>query len=113
MPAKLYVLPASHPSKAAELMLERKGVPFKRRDLIFLMHIAVVKARRFPGRTVPALIWEDGRKIQGSRNISRFLDEERPDPPLFPADPEQRRKLDERLAEFRERRGFWHGWRRG
>src|SRR5262245_55599616 len=27
--------------------------------------------------------------------------------------PEQRRKLDERLAEFRERRGFWHGWRRG
>jgi periplasmic protein CpxP/Spy len=27
--------------------------------------------------------------------------------------PEQRRRLDERLAEFRERRGFWHGWRRG
>jgi protein CpxP len=27
--------------------------------------------------------------------------------------PEQRRTLDERLAEFRERRGFWHGWRRG
>jgi periplasmic protein CpxP/Spy len=27
--------------------------------------------------------------------------------------PEQRRKLDERLAEFRERRGFWQGWRRG
>jgi len=27
--------------------------------------------------------------------------------------PEQRRKLDERLAEFREQRGFWHGWRRG
>lgn len=95
MPAKLYVLPASHPSKAAELMLERKGVPFKRRDLIFLMHIAVVKARRFPGRTVPALIWEDGRKIQGTRNISRFLDEERPDPPLFPADPERRRKVEE------------------
>jgi len=27
--------------------------------------------------------------------------------------PEQRRKLDDRLTEFRERRGFWHGWRRG
>jgi periplasmic protein CpxP/Spy len=27
--------------------------------------------------------------------------------------PEQRRKIDDRLAEFRERRGFWHNWRRG
>jgi Spy/CpxP family protein refolding chaperone len=26
---------------------------------------------------------------------------------------EQRRKIDDRLAEFRERRGFWHHWRRG
>src|SRR6188768_3315629 len=95
MPAKLYVLPASHPSKAAELMLQRKGVDYKRRDLIFLMHIPVVKARGFPGRTVPALIWEDGRKIQGTREISRFLDQERRDPPLFPGDPDQRRKVEE------------------
>ena len=27
--------------------------------------------------------------------------------------PEQRRKLDARLAEFRERRGFWQRWHRG
>jgi periplasmic protein CpxP/Spy len=27
--------------------------------------------------------------------------------------PEQRRKLDDRLTELRERRGFWHGWHRG
>jgi periplasmic protein CpxP/Spy len=27
--------------------------------------------------------------------------------------PEQRRKIDDRLAEFREHRGFWHHWRRG
>ena len=27
--------------------------------------------------------------------------------------PEQRRKIDDRLTEMRERRGFWHGWRRG
>jgi glutathione S-transferase len=95
MRTKLYVLPASHPSMAAQLMLQRKGVEFKRRDLIFLMHIAVVKARGFPGRTVPALIWEDGRKVQGSRNISRFLDEVRPDPPLFPSDPDRRRAVEE------------------
>jgi glutathione S-transferase len=95
VPAKLYVLPASHPSMAAELMLKRKGVQYKRRDLIFVMHIPVVKARGFPGRTVPALIWDDGRKIQGTRNISRFLDQERPEPPLFPADAEQRRQVEE------------------
>ena len=27
--------------------------------------------------------------------------------------PEQRRKIDDRLTEMRERRGFWHSWRRG
>jgi periplasmic protein CpxP/Spy len=27
--------------------------------------------------------------------------------------PEQRHKIDDRLTEMRERRGFWHGWRRG
>jgi Spy/CpxP family protein refolding chaperone len=27
--------------------------------------------------------------------------------------PEQRRTIDDRLTEFRERRGFWHGWRHG
>ena len=90
----LYVIPASHPSKAAELMLERKGLQFKRRDLITAMHIPVLKAMRFPGRTVPALRW-DGEKVQGTRDISRFLDRVQPEPPLFPADPEQRRKVEE------------------
>lgn len=27
--------------------------------------------------------------------------------------PEQRRKLDDRLTELRERQGFWQGWHRG
>jgi Spy/CpxP family protein refolding chaperone len=27
--------------------------------------------------------------------------------------PEQRRKIDDRITEFREHRGFWQGWRRG
>ena len=27
--------------------------------------------------------------------------------------PDQRRKIDDRITEFRERRGFWHGWHRG
>jgi glutathione S-transferase len=91
---KLYVIPASHPSAAAELMLERKGLDYKRRDLVTAMHIPILKAMRFPGRTVPA-IKADGRRIQGTRDISRWLDEVKPEPPLFPADPGKRAKVEE------------------
>jgi glutathione S-transferase len=91
---KLYVIPASHPSVAAELMLQHKGLPYRRRDLVTAMHIPIVKAMGFPGRTVPA-ISSDGRKVQGTREISRFLDEIKPAPALFPADPERRRAVEE------------------
>src|SRR5205085_6424699 len=91
---RLYVIPASHPSVAAELMLQRKGIDFKRRDLITSMHIPILKAMGFPGRTVPALK-ADGRKVQGSRAIARFLDELKPEPPLFPADSAKRDAVEE------------------
>jgi glutathione S-transferase len=94
MALKLYVIPASHPSMAAELMLQRKGLAYQRRDLITAMHIPIVKALGFPGRTVPALS-SDGHKVQGTRAISRFLDELQPEPPLFPADPDRRRQVEE------------------
>jgi glutathione S-transferase len=42
----------------------------------------------------------DGRRVQGSREISRALDELQPEPPLFPADPERRR-----MVALAERRG--------
>ena len=83
---RLYVIPGSNPSIAAELMLRHKGIDYRRRDLIHVVHIPIVKALGFPGRTVPALK-SDGRKVQGSRAIARFLDELKPEPSLFPADP--------------------------
>jgi glutathione S-transferase len=86
MSVKLYVIPASHPCMTAELMLQRKGIDYKRRDLVTAMHIPILKAMRFPSRTVPAIKTDDGRKIQGTREISRYLDELQPEPPLFPAD---------------------------
>jgi glutathione S-transferase len=43
---------------------------------------------------VPALKL-DGRKLQGSREISRALDERWPDPPLFPSDPELRARVED------------------
>ena len=94
MATTLYVIPASHPSTTAELMLKYKGIAYKRRDLITSMHIPILKAMRFPNRTVPA-IKADGRKVQGTRDISRYLDEVQPEPALFPADPEKRRAVEE------------------
>jgi glutathione S-transferase len=109
---KLYVIPASHPCTTAELMLRRKGIEYKRRDLVTAMHIPILKALRFPSRTVPAIKTDDGRKLQGTRNISRYLDEAKPDPPLFPADrrsevEEAERWGDEELQDLPRRLSYF------
>jgi glutathione S-transferase len=93
--AKLYVIPGSHPSRAAGLMLERKGIPYKRVDMIpGPLKQAWLRIRGFPGDTVPALQL-NGEKVQGSREISRALDRHQPDPALFPSDSEQRAAVEE------------------
>jgi len=94
MDARLYVIPASHPSVAAQLMLEHKGISYKRTDLLPVISKGILRAAGFPGITVPALK-VDGRRVQGSREISRALDEIKPDPPLFPADPDLRAAVEE------------------
>lgn len=75
-------------------MLERKGIEYRSVNIMPGMQRLQVRLLGFPGGTVPALKL-DGRRIQGSRQIARALDELRPDPPLFPADPELRRQADE------------------
>jgi glutathione S-transferase len=92
--ARLYVIPASHPSISARLMLEHKGIAYKRTDLLPVISKGVLRAVGFPGKTVPALKI-DGAKIQGSRQIARELDRLRPEPPLFPAEPERRAAVEE------------------
>jgi glutathione S-transferase len=75
-------------------MLAQKGIAYKRTDLFPVISRAVVKALGFPGPTVPALKL-DGKKLQGSRTISRELDRLRPEPPLFPADAQLRAAVEE------------------
>ena len=60
MAVKLYVIPGSHPSKAAELMLEHKRIPFKRVDLVTAMHRPSLRLLGFERKTVPAMK-ADGR----------------------------------------------------
>ncbi len=94
MNARLYVIPASHPAASAELMLRHKGVPFKRTDLMPVVSKAVLRGLGFPRNTVPA-IKIDGQKVQGSRQIARELERLKPEPPLFPSDPEKRAAVEE------------------
>ncbi len=94
MSARLYVIPASHPSITSELMLRHKGVEFKRTDLLPVISKGVLRAVGFSGVTVPALKI-DGAKVQGSRPIARELERLRPEPPLFPTDPAQRAAVEE------------------
>ena len=92
--ARLYAVPGSHPSWAVRLMLDRKRLDHSRVDLIAVLHRPILRALRFPAATVPALTI-DGRRIQGSREIARALDELRPEPPLFPRDPARRAAVED------------------
>jgi glutathione S-transferase len=94
MNVRLYTIPGSHPGVAVQAMMKAKGIPFKRTDLFPVMQKVVVRVQGFPKQTVPAMK-VDGRRIQGSREITRELDRIRPEPPLFPEDPEKRSAVEE------------------
>ena len=93
MTATLYGIPASHPVYAATLMLDRKGVEYRRVDLPQWFHRPLLRVLRFPGTTVPALVL-DGRRLQTTKAIARALDALRPDPPLVPDDPDERARVE-------------------
>src|SRR6187200_2023946 len=93
MGATLFGIPASHPSLAAELMLRHKRIGYRRIDLVTAVHKPLMRALGFQGNTVPALRI-DGARVQGTTDIALALDALTPSPPLFPADPNQRREVE-------------------
>jgi len=111
----LYVIPGSHACRSAILMLDHKQVPYRRVNIVTLLHPLAVRllgfdaggqTRSIHGKrgfglrlgdrlgTVPALA-ADGHRISTNHGIARFLDEHHPDPPLLPADPERRAAVEE------------------
>ncbi|MEX1140892.1 MAG: glutathione S-transferase N-terminal domain-containing protein [Thermoleophilaceae bacterium] len=94
MRATVYAVPASHPVRAALLMLDRKGIEWRRRDLPNVVARPLLRAMGFPGPTVPA-VKLDGRKVQTTRALARVLDELVPEPPLFPRDPDRREAVEQ------------------
>jgi glutathione S-transferase len=91
---KLYAIPGSNSVMTGRLMLEHKGVAYRTVELLPGAHAFAMLALGFETMGVPALKI-DGRRVQGTRWIARALDEEFPERPLFPADPVQRRTVQE------------------
>jgi glutathione S-transferase len=116
MEAKLYVILGSHACRTGMLLLEHKGIEYERVELPTGLHPFALRMRGFAGNpdpfrkvddrahrmlgladrfgTVPALLL-DGQRVKRNREIARFLDGLRPDPPLFPSDPDQRDAVEE------------------
>ena len=94
MEAKLYSISTSNPALAARGMFEYKGIDVDIVNVVPGMHPLFLRLRGFKGKTIPAAVI-DGRKVQTSRAIARALDELKPDPPLFPSDPEARRRVED------------------
>src|SRR4051812_20112381 len=111
---KLYVIPGSHACRSAMLMLEHKRVPYRRTDVVTLLHPLAVRLHGFNASgqtrvaggkrtlalrvgdrlgTVPALA-ANGYRISTNYGIARFLEEHHPEPPLFPADPTRRAAVE-------------------
>jgi glutathione S-transferase len=110
----LYVIPGSHACRSAMLMIEHKQAPYRRVDVVTLLHPLVARLHGFdaggqtrvagvrrplPLRigdrlgTVPALAC-DGQRISTNQRIARFLDDRHPQRPLLPADPERRAAVE-------------------
>ena len=116
--AKLYVIPGSHPSRSAMLMLDRKGIPFKRVDLMPVdLQGGPASAQRLPGRHRPG---PEARRQADAGLDARSAGSSTASSPSrrsIPADPEQRGKVEEAEAwgdEFQQkpRRISWWAFKR-
>jgi glutathione S-transferase len=114
--ARLYVILGSHACRTGMLLLEHKGIDYRRVEIPTGFHPLALPLLGFKGSreplrhlegrrpfilaaadrmgTVPALR-VGGQRVMTNRAIARLLDARRPDPPLFPADPDRRAAVEE------------------
>jgi glutathione S-transferase len=91
---KLYMFPGSNSVLTGQLMLDHKRVDYKLVKLPPGLHAVIMLVLGFETMGVPALKWGD-RRVQGTRSISRALDELVPERPLFPSDPVERKAVED------------------
>jgi glutathione S-transferase len=95
--AVLWHLKVSHYNEKARWALDYKRVPHTRRAAVPGRHERIAR-KLAGGPTLPVLVI-DGQAIQDSTRIIEELERRHPEPPLYPADPaERRRALD--LEDF-------------
>jgi glutathione S-transferase len=114
VPHKLYIIYGSHPCVTAERALQLKGQPYVTVEYPPAVHVPA-QWLRFRKTTVPALVLGSGEQIVGSRAILHRLDELVAEPPLLPADPAARARVEEaerwgdEVLQPVARRLFWIG----
>jgi glutathione S-transferase len=99
----LWHLKVSHYNEKVRWALDYKRIPHIRRAAMPGTHAAIAN-RLTGGRTLPVLEL-DGNAIGDSTRIIEALEHRQPEPPLYPVDPEQRRRALEIEDFFDEELG--------
>ncbi len=113
----LYEIHGSHPCVAVERALQLKRQPYELRELPPAFHVPL-QWLRFRRLTVPVLVLGSGETLIGSTTILHRLDELVPEPPLLPADPAARARVEEaerwgdEVLQPAVRRMIWLGIKR-
>ncbi|HWM62585.1 MAG TPA: glutathione S-transferase family protein [Solirubrobacterales bacterium] len=88
----LWQIDVSHYSEKVRWALDWKGVEHRRRSPVPGAHMPIALWLTRGGQTTFPVLSLDGRRIGDSTAILAALEERYPEPPLYPADPEQRRR---------------------
>jgi len=88
----LWQLEISHYSEKARWALAHKEVAHIRRSPMPGMHIPIALALTRGAHHILPVLQLEGRTIADSTAVIAAIEERYPDPPLYPADPEQRRR---------------------
>ncbi len=100
---ELWQFTSSHFNEKARWALDFKRVPHIRHSLVPGFHVSVVK--RMTGKTHVPVLKLNGEVISDSSKIIDALERAYPDPALYPADPDERRRALELQAWFDEELG--------
>src|SRR5262245_19165907 len=110
----LWHIRISHYSEKARWALDHKGVAHRRRAPVPGSHLAIALWLSRGHRATFPVLEIDGETIGDSTAISAALEERHPERPLYPADPDQRRRALELEDFFDEELGpkirllAWH-----
>ncbi len=102
---ELWQFTSSHFNEKARWALDFKRVPHIRHSLIPGFHVPVVK--RMTGKTHVPVLKLNGTAVSDSSRIIEALEHAYPDPALYPANPDERRRALELEDFFDEQLGLY------